>query len=303
MKYCLKVSAISILFPFIVHFASYSQQLTSKSLLWEISGGGLNTKSYLYGTFHVQDKRVFAFGDSLMICFNQCSRYAGEIIFDKKSMKETQSRILFPKNQSLKKSIGKSYYKRIKAHLKNNKMGVYNLIINRIKPIFVAGIITQAGEPKDSAQVLDAYFQKEAKKKNMVVTGLESVAEQLNALDKIPLEKQITMLKQCIDSISITKPNEDNGYKALLKLYLEQDIDELQKITTENEDLTNTELIDYVLLDRNKIMASRIIGQIKIAPTFIGIGAAHLAGEQGVINLLIAEGYNLRAVNSPFIKN
>ncbi|MEP7218312.1 MAG: TraB/GumN family protein, partial [Bacteroidota bacterium] len=58
------------------------QKKVDRSLLWEISGKGLAHPSYLYGTFHVEDKRVFDFTDSVLLKFHECTAFASEIVLD-----------------------------------------------------------------------------------------------------------------------------------------------------------------------------------------------------------------------------
>jgi uncharacterized protein YbaP (TraB family) len=50
-----------------------------KTLLWRISGNGLAKNSFLYGTMHLQDKRLFHFTDSLYHYLEQSEGYALEI--------------------------------------------------------------------------------------------------------------------------------------------------------------------------------------------------------------------------------
>ena len=278
------------------------QELLQKSLLWEISNQNRVEKSYLYGTIHVQDQRVFAFGDSVMICFEHCQQYAGEIVTENMDAKAFAPQLLLPKGQSLKELIGKKYFKKIKIHLRQHRMGIYGLVINKMKPFMVMALLSQANLPKEKSLVLDDYLQQMARKKNMQVVGLESVAEQMDAVNKIPLDKQVTMLKMTIDSLSNSKQAIDHGYEDMLKIYLDQDIEQLQAFAESDDDGLSTEFVTHVLLDRNNRMAERIVDLIKIKRTFVGVGAAHLAGKAGIIALLKLKGYTLRPIAVTFLK-
>ncbi len=278
------------------------QEQISKSLLWEISNAHTNQKSYLYGTIHVQDQRVFAFGDSVMICFEHCQQYAGEIVVDNIDAKTLAPQLLLPKGQSLKGLIGKSYFKKIKIHLRQHRMGRYGLVVNKIKPFMVIALLSQANLPKENSLILDDYLQQLARKKKMQVVGLESVAEQMDAVNKIPLEKQATMLKLTIDSLSNTKQDKDKGYEEMLKIYLDQDIEQLQAFAeSDDDDGLSTEFVNHILLERNNRMAERVIGLIQSKKTFVGVGAAHLAGKEGIIALLKSKGYTLRPITAAFL--
>ena len=55
-----------------LEFISYGQPgKLSNTLLWRISGNGLTRPSYLFGTMHLTDKRIFYFGDSLYKALNK----------------------------------------------------------------------------------------------------------------------------------------------------------------------------------------------------------------------------------------
>jgi uncharacterized protein YbaP (TraB family) len=71
-----KKTILLISFLFLLASQSYSQ------LLWEISGNGLEKPSFLYGTMHLGDDRIYQFNDSLMPLFNQGDVFAGEIILE-----------------------------------------------------------------------------------------------------------------------------------------------------------------------------------------------------------------------------
>ena len=51
-------------------------------LLWRITGNGLKSPSYLFGTMHVRDERVFQFSDSVLVALNSCKAFSAEIDFD-----------------------------------------------------------------------------------------------------------------------------------------------------------------------------------------------------------------------------
>lgn len=279
----------------------YGQEQLSKGLLWEISISSAPNKSYLYGTIHVQDKRVFDFADSVMICFKNCQQYAGEIIIDNIDAKTLAPQMLLSKGQSLKSLIGKKYFKKIKIYLRQHRMGMYALVINKMKPFVVMAILSENDLPKDKSLVLDDYLQKLAKNNHMKVVGLETVEEQMGAVNKIPLDKQVTMLRLVVDSLKNSAAPQDNSYEDMLKIYLDQDIEQLQSFAEDNDELS-TEFVNHVLLERNHRMTERIINLIKTQPTFIGVGAAHLAGKQGIIALLKSSGYTVRPVLAGFSK-
>jgi uncharacterized protein YbaP (TraB family) len=94
-----------LLFIFLAN-ASFSQQTWPSTLLWRISGNGLTKPSFLYGTMHLQDKRLFNFGDSLYQSLEKVEGFALEIDFKEyldsmfiNQLQKTLSRLTGPPTQ------------------------------------------------------------------------------------------------------------------------------------------------------------------------------------------------------------
>jgi uncharacterized protein YbaP (TraB family) len=269
-----------------------------KSLMWEISGNGLETPSYLYGTMHISDKRIFRFNDSVMIAFKSCNAYAGEIIIDKESKKAAKkdaSKYLFMSGDTtLSMLIGDSGLAKVRKKLKG-KLRLLSGMINRIKPFFTLGLISEGSFRHNRSTSLDEYFQQLARKNKLGLIGIETISEQMSAIDKIPLVVQAEML---LYEVSNPPDQTEKDAGEMLNTYLDQDIAKLHDYL--EDESTPDALNQYVLVDRNFIMADRIEKFVKFQPTFIGVGAAHLAGEKGLLSLLRQKGFTIRAVIAPF---
>ncbi|TAH24771.1 MAG: TraB/GumN family protein [Cytophagales bacterium] len=285
-------------------FEVLAQPSFSNGLLWEITPSGSTIRSYLYGTIHVRDEKVFAYSDSVTICFNQATYFASEVVMNSSTSRAMAKKIFLPNNTSLKQLIGEVYYKNLKKYFKENKFGAYNLMINRMKPIWVAGLVSQATIPKDKGVILDLYFQKLAIKQNKKLHSLELIDQQLEAIDSLSIDLQIDILKKTIDDFSIkNSPSSDTfTYESLLSAYLSQDLTQIETII--NSDTTDfaMKFIDNLLSKRNYRMLDRINELCSQVPTFIAVGAAHLPGQQGLLNLLFQKGYLVRPIFSPFKK-
>ncbi len=80
----------------------------------------------------------------------------------------------------------------------------------------------------------------------------------------------------------------------MFQLYKEKDIEALYKQTESEEDFSEYEGV--LINNRNTDWVSTIISEAYQKPTFFAFGAAHLAGENGVINLLRKKGYTVKPV-------
>ena len=282
---------------FICLFFISSISCTKAQLLWEISGNGLEEPSYLYGTMHLGDERIYQFNDSLMPLFNQCDAFAGELILETSIF--SSFRMLMDmqmeNDTTLRDLLTQEEYRAVKPKLdkKLNEMGLIFAAdyIERIKPIFVSMIMTDL-KLEAGKEPVDLYFQRIAKKKEMEVIGLETMDEQMAVFDKIPLAKQAKMLYT-----ELSTPQEEGmDTDMLIDLYAAQELDSLYNITLKGFD---SEINEDLLFKRNINMANRMEPYMKKFRIFVGVGAAHLPGEGGVIDLLRKKGYTVRPVNFP----
>lgn len=139
--------------------------------------------------------------------------------------------------------------------------------------------------------MLDDLLAKTAVEYKIPVTGLETAEEQLQIIDKLPMTEQIKALKE----LAANPDKYINQYRAMTKTYLEQDSDALFSLASAEMKLQGVSQADF-LDHRNIRWIPLIEKQIKIAPTFIGVGAGHLGGENGVIKLLRKKGYTLTPI-------
>jgi uncharacterized protein YbaP (TraB family) len=264
-------------------------QTLQAQLLWEISGNGLEKPSYLYGTIHLSDKRVFNFSPQVLESFETCDAFAGEMLFDQADILKMMSSI-FMNDTTLTDLLNEEKYKIVKAHI-DKKLGMMAVMADKIKPIFTSVMLTQQSngtvEQDEGGQILDLYFQDLAKKKNMEVLGLETFEEQMASLNQIPLQQQAEMLYK-----DITSKSKVNETEKMLDFYTTQNLDSLYTYVMQELPI-NVE--ENILTSRNYRMLTRIEAQIKTKSLFIGVGAAHLPGNQGLIDLLRKEGYTVES--------
>jgi uncharacterized protein YbaP (TraB family) len=132
--------------------------------------------------------------------------------------------------------------------------------------------------------------------RKMKFDGLETVEDQVNVFEKIPYADQAKALVELIKEIKKDANSGKAEFKKLLDLYLAQDIDGMVVMSGEElfSDLENGEA--ELLTNRNQKWIPKIKAMSKEKPTFYAVGAAHLGGPNGVIRLLMKEGYSLKPV-------
>lgn len=278
-------------------FAALSAPAQDKgsSLLWRITASGKPGASYLYGTVHSKDDRAFQFGDSVLPALDRCAVVAGELDLSTAGM-ELGLALLTTMRMEDGKKLEDLYkpkdWKRIDAVIQEN-IGFMAPMTMSMKPFFVVALLTENLMEGDRPQVLDEYLQYRAKANGQRVLGIETVKEQMAAVDAIPLPLQAKML---LDHV------EHDGYAAelndMLEAYASQDLDALMAITERTEGLPE-ELERSLLTERNTRMVHRMDSLISQGePVFFLIGAAHLPRAGGLIEGLRAAGYVVEPVLS-----
>jgi uncharacterized protein len=284
-----------IVFSVLAGFPVFGQQ---NSLLWEISGNGLEKPSYLFGTIHINDKRVFQFRDSVIIALDNCRTMAGELDLSQQISQDVLTAISMPGDTTLKMLVSRKQYKMVKKQVRKKLGVVYVLVINKIKPVFLATMLEtipeekKKGKKQEMNMFLDQYLQEYSKKDNKKITGLETMTEQVKALDILSLREQAAMLVELVENGTPESVGEE--FEAMVQAYIREDLNYLYKVVVSEE--MSQDFMKSLLTDRNIIMADRMEPLMKEQPTFVAVGAAHLPGESGLLELLRKKGYTVRAV-------
>ncbi|MEN9398917.1 MAG: hypothetical protein RL632_18 [Bacteroidota bacterium] len=233
-------------------------------LLWEISGNGLKTKSYLYGSLHSNDKRLFRLSDSVYVALNAT----------KSVVLETDIFSLFDEWDTRKDEIRLLYDNQGKPYTANDK-----------------ATETLYGNEDGMPQFLDAYFLQYCYNAKKKFYPLETVEEQLGLLTEVGLP----------DANGVDLPVLDYLQEKVIELYLQGDIEGLNKMMKVNLSVEgDTQMYDELIVRRNERMTKGLDSLMRLNPLFCAVGAGHLAGDQGIITLLRKKGYKVRKVTAVF---
>ncbi len=268
---------------------TYAQE--SKSLLWEISGNGLKQPSYLYGTIHAICEKDFILTAATQKAFAQSQQLYLEIDMDDPSlMGEIQKSMFMTDGTTLKKLLSESDYKKVATFFKDSLQTNIDMIPT-IKP-FALSSLTMSKLLNCPMKSYEAVFTSMATEQQKQILGLESVQEQMGAIDKMGYAKQAqVMLVKMVDEWNKGKEE----FKSLINAYKQQDLNALLHIMLQSSSMDAAFQQD-MLVTRNLSWIPRIKTFIAEKPSFIAVGAGHLGGKEGVIALLKAQGYTLKPV-------
>ena len=264
------------------------------TLLWEISGRGLTQPSYVYGTMHV----VCADDAKMSIGLKNAIAKAKQVFLeiDMDNMDEMMSVMKFARmNNGLKISdlVTPVEYMRLEEYFSKNKSILPFAMMNRFKPYFVTAIISEGMMDCNEKSSVEQIIMTEARNNEKDVFGLETVEFQASIFDSIPYEKQAADLVKYIDSIDKFRENT----LEMVELYRKQEINSMDTLM-EKSDPGMMEYIDLLLYDRNKRWASQMPEQMFLMPTLFAVGAGHLGGERGVLNLLRQQGFTVKPLDN-----
>jgi len=140
-------------------------------------------------------------------------------------------------------------------------------------------------------QSYEMVFTQMATNAKKEMLGLETVEFQMGIFDQIPYEKQAALLADMVRK----KEDSTKEFAQMVALYKTQDVEGLLKAMDESEwDFNGYE--DLLLANRNAAWIPVIQKAMQEKPTFFAVGAGHLGGEKGVLNLLKKQGYTVKPV-------
>lgn len=283
----------------------------SAQLLYKISGKDLKAPSYIIGTFHLANATFVDKIAGVKDALTATDQVFGEVPFDDMlnpdTLKVMQAAMMLPDGQTLKTVLSAEQYKKLDAVL-TQMMGVglsnpqVNAQMGKMSPAALSAQLQvlmfmqkHMGE-FDPLHGFDQYFQTQAKHNNEPIGGLETVAFQITLLYKsYDMQRQVEQLMCMIDNMDFY----EKIVEKMAKAFYAQDINALKAAMEEK--LGNTcdatpkewaQLND----NRNADWVRKMPAIMAAKPTFFAVGAGHLPGPKGVLQLLKDIGYTVEAV-------
>lgn len=269
------------------------------SLLWEISGNGLRKPSYLFGTMHVSDKLAFHLGDSFYTAIKNADVVALET--NPENWQDDYSQSIFynnPRGFDEPYSIAFSSIPSDNLNITSFAIDDYEEALKAslaVEPSMINGMLYRTyGNNLDDFEedtYLDLYIFQTGKKLGKRLTGVENFEES----EKLVMEAYRDMMKERNPK---KKSYDFEGWytnpKKVEDAYRRGDLDLLDSL--EMLTVSSDAFQEKFMYKRNEIQANSIDSIIKKSTLFVGVGAAHLPGKRGVIELLRKMGYTMRPV-------
>lgn len=278
-----------LLFTLFISLFSNAQEL-EKSLLWKISGNGLKKPSYLFGTIHLTcDSSLDA---NTLNALEATEQLYLELDMDDKSIQMQMMKLMMMKDGAkLSTLLSPEDFKILDEFMKKN-LNMSAKLFDGFKPFMISSMLFPKMLDCKSESV-ESELIKITKEQNEEIFGLEKAEDQMKVFDEISYQDQVDeLLKTVKDNLEKDKKE----FNEMMAIYQNKDIEGMLKMMSDSDNKITSENQDILLNDRNKNWIPIMVKTMKDKPTFFGVGAAHLAGENGVIKLLRKKGYKVEAV-------
>lgn len=271
------------------------------TLLWRISGKGIQKPSYLFGTMHMLCADDIELSDSLRSAIQQADNVYLELDLENLfEMMGAMQHMSMRNDTTLADLLTKEEYKKIKQHFEEKGSMLPFSMLETYKPLLTASMLAeQQVSTCDHIISMEQLIMKEAKRHDVAIEGLETMDFQLSIFDKIPYRIQAKQLYKMIVQTDDNK--NDNSMKVLTDAYRKQQLEKLEEITLK-EDMGIQNFTELLLYSRNVDWAKKLQTLMKDKSLVVAVGAGHLPGKRGVLNLLRQAGYKVEPVKNEMIK-
>lgn len=279
-------------------------------LLYKISGKGLSTPSYVIGTYHVAPVSFVDSVPGIRQALAAVEQVYGELNMEDElkpeNLQKMKAAMTLPEGTTLSSLLSKDEMERLNKRLRE-VMGtdmtnpMVSQQLNQLSPMTLSTQLSLLNYLKktpgfDPTNLFDSYFQKVAKEQGKGVGGLESLDFQIKILYQgQSIERQKELLMCQIDNWDFTEQMTDG----VIKAFFTQDLNAIKEavdMKMENSCDSTPEEEAAMIYNRNANWLQLMPAIMQAKPTLFAVGAAHLPGEKGVLQLLQTAGYTVEAV-------
>jgi len=272
-------------------------------LLWKVSGNGLGRPSYIFGTHHMAPATMIDQIKGMDQAIAACDIVVGEVEKDSLTSPEVQARMaqdmIAPLDSTLDVLLTPEEYS-IVEKVFNKYFGAMGVKLSQMKSLKPSAISTQMQAMQaikyfpsfDATNLIDVAVQNRANEAGRPSVGLESVQEQIDLLFNSPLTEQATGLVEACKQDEFFQVQS----AALADAYLSQDLDKILTVMTDATMGGSEEAMDALIYNRNRAWVEKLVDMMPERAALVCVGAGHLPGEQGLLQLLRDRGYTVEPV-------
>lgn len=280
--------------------AQSSAGFDTNTLLWRVTGKNLSKPTYIFGTMHMICANDLELSDSLRNAIRNSDKVYLELDMDNMfQMMGAMMHMTMRGDTSLSDLLSPADYKKVKEYFEEKSSLIPFAMMERYKPLLIEAMVMEQSAKCDNMIVIEQLVMEEAKKNDKEIKGLETFAYQLGIFDKIPYKLQAQQLVKLVDEAKSGK-SDDGELKVLTNAYRNQELSKMDELTKDDPSIGG--FTDILLYDRNVNWAKKLQDLMEKNSLVVAVGAGHLPGKKGVLNLLKEAGYKVEPVKNEMIK-
>jgi uncharacterized protein len=260
-------------------------------VFWSVSDDG-GRQNWLLGTVHSEDPRLLEFPPELMQALREADRLALELVPDAGMLSRLNEAMHYDQGR-LNEVLEPELYAQV-VRLMDQDYGMGEPAVRRMRPWAVA--MTLSLPPPQTGLFMDLALSFRASGMGKDVVALETLDEQLAFLEGLEKHLQIKLVRQAVADHALIP----ELFEKLISTYLSGDLERLEAQSREQLGSLDEAIVEHFnqvgLVDRNRVMLERARPWLAEGGLIIAVGALHLPGENGLIELLRAEGFRVEGI-------
>lgn len=294
MKLSLRFALWPLCFALLVLISPVAQAETAtpfgKGLLWKVEGA-TGRPNYVFGTVHSDDPRVAQPPAPVAEALRGARVFIMEMLFTEANIGTMAQAMFASDGRSLQSRLtAAEYATAVRAFAQR---GIPEQVVQTMAPW--AAMATLSIPPSQGGMPLDLVLYSSAVSAGKPAQGIETAAEQLAMFTTMTEADQLALLKLTLQDL----PRQKQLYDELFRLYVQRDLAGVMKFSERygpKDPALAKRMMNSMIDVRNARMADRVQNELRTGGAFVAVGAMHLPGEKGILNLLKQRGYKLSAV-------
>lgn len=257
-------------------------------VFWSLSDEA-GRQNWLLGTVHSEDPRLLEWPGPLVEALQQADRLALEVVPNAAMLERLQQAMVLDQGR-LSELLDEALYAKVVEVLESH-YGLTETAVDRMRPWAVA--VTLATPPPKTGMFMDLMLSVRARGAGVEVVALETLDEQIGFLSGFSLEEQIALIRRAVSD----HERQLDVFEGLIEAYLDGDLERLARLTEEQMAGLPGGVIERFnqvgLVERNRRMLERAEPWLESGGVIIAVGALHLPGEDGLLEMLRERGWRL----------
>ena len=266
-----------------------------KSLLWKISGNGLEKPSYLFGTIHMLCKEDANLSDNMIKAIKNADAVYLELDMDNLfDMLSVMNKMNMQNDTTLADLLTEDEYQKVKKLFTEKSSLLPFSMVEKYKPLLASAMLMESTMVCDEQVAMEQLIMEEAKKHEKSIEGMETAAYQMSIFDSIPYKVQAQELVKMVSEEG-KEADGEKELKDMMDAYKEQDLNKLGEMISKS-DAGMMQYEDILLNNRNYNWVEKLKKLMPGKSLVVAVGAGHLPGDKGVINLLRKAGFTVTPI-------